>query len=153
MKIIIKKAERLLQLLDGTSEVLRCDISLGNEPIGPKRTEGDGRTPEGIYRICSRNERSKFYLALGLSYPNAADAKRALSEGRIGRIVYWRLLVADLLGIRPAWNTALGGFVMIHGEHPEGKTGDWTAGCIAVKNEDMRILYDKCSKGTEVEIR
>jgi len=41
--------------------------------LGPKRKEGDRQIPEGIYHINRFNPKSKFYLSLGLNYPNASD--------------------------------------------------------------------------------
>ena len=41
--------------------------------LGPKRREGDGQVPEGIYAIDRFNDRSLFHLSLGLDYPNASD--------------------------------------------------------------------------------
>ena len=41
--------------------------------LGPKRKEGDGQIPEGFYHIDRFNPKSKFYLSLGLNYPNASD--------------------------------------------------------------------------------
>ena len=48
--------------------------------LGPKRMEGDGQIPEGIYRITRFNPRSRFHLSLGLNYPNARDRARAQGE-------------------------------------------------------------------------
>lgn len=45
--------------------------------LGPKRQAGDGQMPEGFYCINRFNPDSKFYLSLGLDYPNAADQHRA----------------------------------------------------------------------------
>lgn len=41
---------------------------------GPKRREGDHQVPEGMYHIAVFNPKSKFYLSLGLNYPNASDS-------------------------------------------------------------------------------
>ncbi|MEO1258991.1 MAG: L,D-transpeptidase family protein [Bacteroidota bacterium] len=41
--------------------------------LGPKRKEGDQQIPEGFYHIDRFNGKSKFYLSLGINYPNAAD--------------------------------------------------------------------------------
>ena len=45
--------------------------------LGPKRQAGDGQIPEGFYTINRFNPDSKYYLSLGLDYPNAADTFRA----------------------------------------------------------------------------
>ncbi len=41
--------------------------------LGPKRKQGDGQVPEGFYTIDRFNERSRFFLSLGLNYPNESD--------------------------------------------------------------------------------
>ncbi|MCA8831369.1 L,D-transpeptidase family protein [Hymenobacter pini] len=45
--------------------------------LGPKRQAGDGQIPEGFYTINRFNPDSKYFLSLGLDYPNAADQHRA----------------------------------------------------------------------------
>ena len=41
---------------------------------------------------------------------------------------------------------------MIRGEHPEHKPGDWTAGCIALSNENIDKLASLVHKGEPVQI-
>lgn len=41
--------------------------------LGPKRKEGDYQIPEGVYSINHFNPLSRFYLSLGINYPNASD--------------------------------------------------------------------------------
>jgi|GEM_PF-296322 len=43
--------------------------------LGPKRKAGDNQIPEGFYKIDRFNPQSKFYLSLGLNYPNKIDKK------------------------------------------------------------------------------
>ena len=45
--------------------------------LGPKLKEGDRQIPEGIYKIKVFNPKSKFYLSMGLDYPNERDMKIA----------------------------------------------------------------------------
>ena len=151
--IVIEKSKRTLTLYASNgSEQRKFQIHLGSSPEGAKRSEGDGKTPEGEYRIVSVNPKSKFRFAFGLSYPNRADAKLALREKRISVFTALVIGLADVLGIRPPWQTKLGGFIMLHGEHPEGKTGDWTAGCIALDNKDIDALSKLVKKGERVRI-
>ena len=81
-RILIKKGERKLYLYrteNGKERLAKTyQIALGNNPTGTKRRQGDGATPEGDYYITHKNARSKFYLSLGVSYPNVADADRGL---------------------------------------------------------------------------
>ena len=149
VSIIVKKAERLLELWQDETLLGSYSIGLGWEPEGHKQVEGDGKTPEGEYYVCVRNSNSSFYLSLGVSYPNKEDAAAALEDGRIDNATYKR--IADAIDNRqcPDWYTALGGAIMIHGC---GGSSDWTAGCIAVDNDVMDILFDCCSLGTKITI-
>lgn len=148
-KIIVKKADRVLQLLDGENLRATYPIGLGWEPVGDKEKEGDGKTPEGTYYVCTRNNFSRFYLSLGLSYPNKEDAYEGLEAGLIDQSTYNQIEDAINREEQPPWNTALGGEIMIHGH---GSHSDWTAGCIAVDNEIMDILWEHCRIGTSVVI-
>lgn len=147
--IIVKKSERLLELWQGETLIGSFSIGLGWEPEGHKQVEGDGKTPEGEYYVCVRNSNSSFYLSLGVSYPNKEDAAAALADGRIDNNTYERIANAIGNGQCPDWNTALGGAIMIHGC---GGSSDWTAGCVAVDNDVMDLLFDYCSVGTRITI-
>lgn len=147
--IIVKKEERLLELWQGETLVDSFPIGLGWNPEGHKQIEGDGKTPEGEYYVCVRNSNSSFYLSLGVSYPNKDDATAALEDGRIDRETYNRIVKAIENGECPDWYTPLGGEIMIHGC---GGDSDWTAGCVAVDNEVMDILFEYCTVGTRITI-
>ncbi len=41
--------------------------------LGPKRRSGDFQVPEGFYHVNRFNPASRFYLSLGINYPNASD--------------------------------------------------------------------------------
>ena len=148
-KIVIYKSARTLYVYDGETLCAKIEIALGFSPEGHKQKEGDGKTPEGMYYICMRNGKSKFYLSLGLSYPNMEDAEAGLDAGLISQSEYDSIEKAISKGSRPPWDTALGGEIMIHGF---GTSSDWTAGCIATDNGDMDYLWQNCPKGTPVEI-
>lgn len=153
MTVIINKSSHTLTLLDARGRAaLSCPVMLSRGQ-GKKLREGDLRAPEGVYRVCAKNAQSKYHLALGLSYPNARDARRALSEGRVSRAQAFRIILADALRLRAPYTTPLGGYIMIHGEHPSGLSGDWTAGCFAVSNAHMDALFCACSRGDKVIVR
>lgn len=136
-RIVILKGRRELQLLlDGIVEKT-YSISLGRGPIGPKAREGDGKTPEGIYRIDSKNGVSRFHRALHISYPTTTQRDTAQKKG-----------------LRP------GGDIMIHGlPRRFGWLGklhriwDWTDGCVAITNPEMDELWRAVTNGTVIEIR
>jgi murein L,D-transpeptidase YafK len=149
LAILVRKGERRLVLLAGGREVFACRVALGGEPVGPKRREGDRRTPEGSYTVCTRNARSRYRLFLGLSYPGPADAERGLREGAIAPAEHEAILAAAREGRAPPWKTALGGEIGIHGS---GSSADWTLGCIALDDADVETLWGLCPLGTPVTI-
>lgn len=135
-RIVIWKAKRRLELFYKGRMIKRYRIALGFNPKGHKVRQGDGRTPEGTYRIDLRNPRSRFHLSLRISYPNARDRKRAKSRG-----------------------FSPGGDIYIHGQPNRlaalrGRLpGDWTLGCVALTNREMREIWRAVKTGTPVEIK
>ena len=128
--IVVNKSPRKMYLLSGNTALRAFDIRLGGDPVGPKRWEGDGKTPEGAYWIDRRNPNSSYYLSLGISYPNPMD-----------------MAFAQSIGVPP------GGNIFIHGTPREKRRGgDWTAGCIAVTNREMEDIYAMVGEGTPIFI-
>ena len=135
--IIVEKGKRKMYLLSGVDVIRTYSVSLGFNPIGAKEFEGDGKTPEGRYIINDRNPNSGYYLNLGISYPDENDIKKAEAEGK-----------------------SAGGDIKIHGmKNGFGFIGklhrfkDWTHGCIAVTNREMKELFDNVPLGTEIVIK
>lgn len=147
--IKVYKELRVLELYGDNSLIGRFKIALGGSPIGDKNIEGDSKTPEGEYYICTRNDKSKFTLFLGLSYPNINDAKRGLEAGLIDEKTFSDISRTIEQNKRPTWNTSLGGAVGIHGK---GNSHDWTLGCIALSDEDIKILWKYVPLKTKVDI-
>ncbi len=149
-RIVIDKYARRLFLYTGSELVKIYPISLGLDPDGDKERQGDRRTPEGKFYICNKNPKSKYYLSLGISYPNIEDAERGLRQGLITEQQYRAIVRAIKARRKPPWNTALGGAICIHGG---GIPWDWTYGCIAMRNEDMEELFRVIPVGTPVIIK
>lgn len=148
-RIIIDKTERKLFLYSGDELIKTYPVRLGLDPVGDKEKAGDRRTPEGSFYICTKNPKSRFFLSLGLSYPNKEDAERGLSNGLITREQYRAIVQAIEAGRKPPWNTPLGGAICIHGG---GIAWDWTHGCIALQNKDVQELYRILPVGTPVTV-
>ena len=131
-QVVVKKGERKLYLVSGKTAVKSYQINLGNQPVGDKQYEGDGKTPEGLYFIDRFNPNSRYHLSVGISYPSAQDVAQAAA-----------------LGLRP------GGDIFIHGLGPEGRAlnkADWTAGCIAVTDEEIEEIFAMLRPGVPVFI-
>lgn len=149
-RIIINKTTRKLYLYSGSSVARIYPVSLGFDPENDKEKEGDGRTPEGIFYVCNKNPQSRFYLSLGVSYPNLEDAERGLKDGIISYHEYEMIVRAMKHNKRPPWFTPLGGAICIHGG---GVDWDWTEGCIALENSHMQELYRAVPVGTPIVIK
>lgn len=54
--------------------------------LGPKRQQGDGQIPEGIYFIDRFNPYSNFHLSMGINYPNNSDRKLGVKNSLGGDI-------------------------------------------------------------------
>jgi murein L,D-transpeptidase YafK len=129
-RVEVHKTDRKMYLLHNAEVLKDYDISLGFQPRGHKKFEGDGKTPEGAYFITHRNPRSSYHLSLGISYPNQTDRAYASSKGKTP-----------------------GGDIFIHGHTgTKGNRGDWTAGCIAVRNREMEDIYAMVRPGTPIVI-
>jgi murein L,D-transpeptidase YafK len=148
-RIVVRKAERRLFLYDGSKLVKRYRIGLGLSPEGDKVRQGDRRTPEGDFYIFTKNDKSAFYLSLGISYPNATHANRGLRDGLITKSQHDAIMRALKLKRTPPQNTALGGDIYIHGR---GASSDWTWGCVALEDTDIREVFDAATVGMPVTI-
>jgi murein L,D-transpeptidase YafK len=156
-RIEIAKRARVLELHSEAGLVKRHAIVLGSNPDVDKTIEGDGATPTGNFYVCAKNPRSKFFLSLCVSYPNAEDAERGLRDGLIDRGEHAEIVEAVRLRRMPPQHTRLGGEIYIHGHPGQGMADpsrtDWTRGCIALDNAAMKQLYDGVELGTPVIIR
>ena len=150
-RIIVAKGSRQLSLLSGLEVLRTYPIELGRNAAADKTVEGDQATPLGDFYICAKNPRSRYFLSLCISYPNAEDAERGLAAGLISAAEHGQILDALKAGRMPPQHTRLGGEIYIHGyggrAAPQG-----TRGCIALSDDDMQHLYDRAVIGTPVTI-
>ena len=158
--ITILKHARQLWVYKDQRPVKVYRVFLGSSPNGDKNRRGDNRTPEGDYRILEKRSDSKFHRFITIDYPNVDDANRAYEDGRLTAAQWADIFYAQTKGIKPPWNTPLGGFLGIHGigENEKFKLRliadwDWTNGCVALRNSDVEELYRLVPLGTAVHIR
>jgi murein L,D-transpeptidase YafK len=135
-RVIVNKSHRTLDLLRDGKVFATYPVALGRQPYGPKQQEGDGKTPEGLYRIDYKSMQSRYTRALHISYPDDNDRARA-----------------QAMGADP------GGAIFVHGLPPDyGPTDpprwyrDWTEGCVAVGNAAIVKIWDAVADGTPIEI-
>ena len=149
-RIVVIKSKRQLKLYSARSLVRTYKVGLGLNPVDDKKRQGDRATPEGEFYVFTKNNKSAYYLSLGLSYPNIEDAERGLRDGLISQRQHDAIVRAIKRKATPPQNTALGGDIYIHGN---GASSDWTWGCVALENGDMRELFDAVQVGTPVTIQ
>lgn len=136
-RILVEKSARKLSVFRDGTELKSYRVALGRNPVGAKQGEGDMKTPEGVYSIDSRNPQSDYHLGLHVSYPSEEDTERATARGVNAGF--------DIMihGI-PNGNGWIGAFHRMH---------DWTAGCIALTDEEIEELWRVTPDGTQIEIR
>ncbi len=180
--VLVIKSSHQLVVLSADVPLRTYRIELGRDASLPKDRRGDGRTPEGDYYVCEFRGGGPYHRGLLLAYPNAADASRGLGEGLIDATTARAIREAVAARRCPPQDTALGGLIMIHGQHPQetayweqaalarggpgavgleagdrdpqdgGQRSDWTLGCVGMRNQDVRELFDLLPPATPVTI-
>ncbi len=135
-KVVVLKSKRLLLLLKDGEIFKTYRVCLGKQPNGHKVMAGDNRTPEGTYTLDSRNPRSKYYLAIHISYPNESDVLNARKRG-----------------VSPGGGIMIHGLSQTRGAKNAQVVSDWTNGCIAVTNTEIEEIWQLVQDGTPIEIK
>ncbi|MEO6587681.1 MAG: L,D-transpeptidase [Pyrinomonadaceae bacterium] len=148
-RIVVKEADRKLEIFDGEKLIKTYRVGLGFAPAGDKEKQGDGKTPEGEFYIFTKNSKSSYYLSLGVSYPSTDDAERGLRDKLISKKQRDEIVEAIRNKKTPPQKTKLGGEIYIHGN---GSSNDWTWGCVALENAEMKEIFDVITVGTSVKI-
>ncbi len=155
--IRISKGKQTLYAYRGEKLVKEIPVDLGHNAFadkvrqGSRRSKDDWRTPEGVFFIANKNPRSTFYKAFVLNYPTAEDGKRGLQQGLITKAQYASIVRAEEESVMPPMNTALGGWIEIHGKGT-GARSNWTQGCVAVRDAHIDELWNWIPVGTPVLI-
>jgi len=143
---VIHKARHVMELVGRDGAVARYPVSLGPGGAGFKRQEGDRVTPVGHYRVIGNGPSSSFTFFLRLDYPNADDRRRFAQLKAAGELPR---------------DATIGGDIGIHGGTPPGTNHaedvpfarrDWTLGCIAVEDDEIRVIARRTPPGTPVDI-
>jgi len=147
--VVIDKAKQNVVLFTDGKRTAAFPAAFGIDPDSDKHRAFDCATPEGHYFVAYKKMKSRFHLALGLSYPNLANAEKGLAGGVISPREYRRIYTA-VRRSRPApHDTGLGGGIAIHGGgvfryFGQSRERDWTEGCIALNDEDIETLFNAC---------
>jgi murein L,D-transpeptidase YafK len=137
-RIHVDKSDRKLLVYSNERLIATYRVALGRSPAGHKTQEGDKKTPEGRYVLDYKNPNSAYFLSIHVSYPNSSDRRQARKRG-----------------VSP------GGDIMIHGQPGDVvfrkflqayPRYDWTDGCIALSDADMKALWDMVKVPVTIEI-
>ena len=160
--ILVDQATYKMRVVHSGRTEGEYDVSFG-QAKGPKRIEGDNKTPAGMYFVTQKHQGSfegpygAYYggFWIKVNYPNQFDGSRAQAEGLIDR------QQANMIGTR--WqarqptlqNTKLGGGIGFHGWVKEWSNDgprhlSW--GCVVMHIYDISKLYDQIPEGTMVVI-
>jgi hypothetical protein len=135
--ILVEKIPPVLHLYHGGKKKYTFEAEFGSNWLGDKKSRGDMATPEGKYFVTKKlsGGSTKYHKALMINYPNKIDVQEFNERIRNGQL--------------PA-DASIGDLIELHGDG--GKGGNWTQGCVALKNSDMDMLFKYVSKGTPVTI-
>ncbi|OQK17659.1 hypothetical protein AU255_07280 [Methyloprofundus sedimenti] len=132
-------------------------ISIGRAGAKLKQKIGDNITPLGTYEIAYIKDNSHFSRFFGLNYPSMADAESAIMDKRISDLEFQEIKLAHSNNMLPPQDTALGGYIGIHGIGQGNKNihgvFDWTQGCVALSNQQIDQLAIWIYQGMRVQIK
>jgi len=133
------------------------NISIGSGGAAEIHHRGDETTPLGNFRVAWIDRHSRYGTFYGFDYPSEDIARRAYAEGSLSRTELDSIIKALRQHRIPPQNTSLGGRLGIHGigrGDPAGhKALNWTDGCVALTNPQIRRLSHWVHVGTRVVIR
>ena len=133
------------------------NISIGSGGTAEIHRRGDETTPLGIFHVAWIDRSSRFDTFFGFDYPSERVARRAYAEGLISRAELDAILEALRQHRLPPQNTPLGGRLGIHGvglgDPGFHEAFNWTDGCVALTNQQIRQLSRWMHVSTQVVIR
>ena len=129
--IIINKSDYALYIIKKGKVKYKYPVELGFNPYDDKKLQGDGCTPEGMYKVVQKKDedKSSFDRAFLLDYPNAEDRKKGKT----------------------------GSAIEIHGKGSGSRGNDndgrnWTLGCIALSNKDIDDIFSYINKDDRITV-
>lgn len=141
-EIKVYKSKNRMDLISEGHVIKSYRVMLGRGGPLAKTRKGDNLVPEGSYYLDYKNIDSLFHKSIHVSYPNEEDRRRANEQG-----------------VDP------GGDIMIHGfpNHPKPlfkllqkigiiKHVNWTAGCVAIDNDEMDAVFESVEINTPIRI-
>ncbi len=141
--IVIDKSDYELNVYDAQGWLVAYPVVFGNNDQGDKLVQGDRKTPEGTFTIASKRIHNKWCRYMGLDYPTVTDINIFNQRKQQGIIPAYAKMGAGI-GIHGTWP---------HEENAVDEYQNWTEGCISLKNEHVKQLFDMVTIGTRVTIQ
>lgn len=133
------------------------NIAIGSGGTAEVHHKGDDTTPLGTFHVAWINHHSRFGTFFGFDYPSSGLAIRAYANGDITGKEFDAIMDAFRQHRIPPQNTSLGGQLGIHGLGSGNlqiqQSVDWTDGCVAITNREIKSLSNWVHVGTRVVIR
>ena len=140
--LMVSKSKYLVDLYYGHRRIRAYKAVFGPRPMENKCVEGDRCTPEGWFRIKSKNPASKYDKFMLLDYPNDTALARFNALKQKGAVPP---------SARPGGNVGIHG-IWQGGDDMIDLGVGWTDGCVALRNKDIEELYKFIGVGTRVLI-
>ena len=142
LKILVKKAERVVEILFKDELLIKYPCVLGFDPVGDKMQEGDGKTPEGKFKIKAMYPHKSWSYFIWFDYPNQSSYLK-FKERKANNMI--------------SPTATIGGEVGFHGVPEKNdeiieKKIDWTLGCISLSTKNIKDLYQSIGLETTIEI-
>jgi murein L,D-transpeptidase YafK len=144
LALVVHKSTQKLTVFDDGVPIYEFPVVTGRRASGKKRFEGDMRTPEGVYHVVDKHPHARWRYFIEIDYPNTDDVAayaNAVADGQVP------VINGEFVGI--------GGKVGIHGsDHydDQARGRNWTMGCVAMRSDDVAVVYDIVRPGTTVWI-
>lgn len=133
-RLVMDKLHYTLSVVDGDKVVKRYRVGLGADPVKRKICQDNSTTPEGVFTIYNLQPEASFHKAYDVDYPSDIDQTR--------------YLIGQQEGLVPS-GRGIGGEIQIHGR---GSFGNWTAGCMALDDEDIDELFQHSELAAGMEL-
>ncbi|OAM95298.1 L,D-transpeptidase catalytic domain [Pelosinus fermentans] len=118
--VLVEKAANAMTVFYQGNPVKRFLCVSGVNTQGDKQRQGDNRTPEGTFFITDKELlQDDPYLGrkwIGLSYPDPVHAQKGMEQNLISVSQYQEIILANEQKVQPPQDTALGGWIGIHGD-------------------------------------
>lgn len=140
--LLVDKSAYLMAVISAGKVIKTYPVVFGFGAGPDKLQEGDGATPEGVFRIQNKYPHPDWRYFLWLDYPTADSWRKHKAAKATGKL-------------QP--KAGIGSEIGIHGVPLDQNSWidqrkNWTAGCISLKNTDMKELYPWIKAGTPVKI-